>query len=501
MKKYRIFSAFLAAVLTVNAWALPALAETEPPVQQETQESFVPTIPWATGTAPDLSGDASVQSGSHSIDAQVPIASLVEYNVKAKGAVLYELNTDTMLYAYNADVKLYPASLTKVMTCLLALELCQDLDETITVPESVIANKDPNGSGMDLVAGEELTMTELLYGLMVASANDAASTIAVHLAGSEEAFVRLMNRKATELGCQQTNFVNVHGLHHEEHYTTARDMARIMMAALEYEMFEELYSTTIHRISATNKSEERKLITTNYLISEAVYQQYYDPRVIGGKTGFTTPAGRCLVSVSEANGMRLLCVMMGGENTMSEDGSTIIAYGSFEQTRGLINYGFNNYTPAQVLSPNQTLGQFHVENSSSAAQGMVRDVTDTLVPVNSDMSTIRYEYTLDRETLTAPIAEGESIGVVRVWLHTKCLAQQELYSASAVVKDKPIVVSGGAVDPAQAVTPGSGLWHAILIIILALLGLIAALLLAGYIRASIVRAKRARRRKNRRRSR
>ena len=202
MKKYRIFSAILAAVLTVNAWAVPAMAETEPPVQQETQESFVPTIPWATGTAPDLSGDASVQSGSHSIDAQVPIASLVEYNVKAKGAVLYELNTDTMLYAYNADVKLYPASLTKVMTCLLALELCQDLDETITVPESVIANKDPNGSGMDLVAGEELTMTELLYGLMVASANDAASTIAVHLAGSEEAFVRLMNRKASDLGCQ-----------------------------------------------------------------------------------------------------------------------------------------------------------------------------------------------------------------------------------------------------------------------------------------------------------
>ena len=243
------------------------------------------------------------------------------------------------------------------------------------------------------------------------------------------------------------------------------------------------------------------MYTTNYMISEAIYQQYYDPRVIGGKTGFTTPAGRCLVSVSEAGGMRLLCVMMGAEDTKSEDGNTVIGQGNFDQTRGLIDYGFNNYTSAQVLSPNQTLGQFQVENSSSALQGVVRESVDTLLPVSSDMSTIRYEYTLDRETLTAPIQEGESIGMVRVWLHTKCLAQQELYAASYVAKDKPTVVSGGAVSPAPPVSLGSGLWHVILMIILGLLGLIAGLLLIGYIRASIIRAKRAKRRKNRRRSR
>lgn len=502
MKKTRFFSGLLAALLLVNAWSLPAWAETEPSIPEETQDVFVPTIPWATGNAaPDLSGDLSVHSGSHSIDAQVPLAGLVEHTVKAKAAILYELDSETMVYAHNPDEKVYPASLTKVMTCLLALELCENLNEIVTVPESVIANRDPNGSGMDLVEGEELSMIDLLYGLMVESANDAASTIAIHLCGSEEAFVRKMNQKADQLGCTGTHFVNVHGLHDEEHYTTARDMGRIMAAAVENETFEKIYSTKSYLIKATNKSEERKMYTTNYLISEAIYMQYYDPRVIGGKTGFTTPAGRCLVSVSESGGLRLLCVMMGAENTMSEDGNTVLGQGNFDQTRALINYAFNNYTSAQVLSPNQVLGQFDVENSTDHAQGVVRDSVETVLPLNCDMGTIRYEYTLDRQTLSAPIEEGESIGVVRVWLHTKCIAQQELFAAANVAKDRPTVVSGGAVRPAAPVNPGSGLWHVILMIILGLLGMIAGLLLIGYIRASIIRAKRAKRRKNRRRSR
>ena len=501
MKKNRLFSGILAALLLFGSLALPARAETEPTVQ-ETEDVFVPTIPWATGSIPaDFSGDASVQNGSHSINGMVPVASTMEYAAKCKAALLYELDTETMVYAHNADDKLYPASLTKVMTCLLALELCQDLDEVVTVSEQVAYNIDPNGSGIDLKAFEEMPMIDLLYALMVESANDAASVIAEHLCGSEEAFVRKMNQKASQLGCQQTHFANVHGLHDEEHYTTARDMAKILMEALEYEVFQDLYSTTSYTIPATNKSEERKIVTTNYLISEAVYLEYYDPRVIGGKTGFTTPAGRCLVTVAESNGMRLLCVVLGAENEIAEDGYTILSYGSFDQTKKLLNFGFDNFKSAQVLSPDQILGQFDVQYGSADMQGMVLDVTNTVVPVNSDMNTIRYEYTLDREVLTAPIQAGESIGVVRVWYHTKCLAQQELYAAATVGKDMPVIVSGGSVDPAAPVPQGSNLWHIVLGVILTLLGLIAALLFVNYIRASIVRAKRVKRRKNRRGSR
>ncbi len=502
MKKNRLISALMAALLLVNAWVVPARAETEPPAGQETEGSFVPTIPWTTGDGmPDISGDAGVQNGSHSINAQVPVAGLVEHEVECKAALLYEIDSETMLYGYNVDDKRYPASLTKVMTCLVALDLCEDLNEMVTAPEDIIANMDPNGSTMGLVGGEELPMIDLLYGLMVASANDAAEVIANHLCGSKEAFVRKMNQKAAQIGCQQTHFVNVHGLHDEEHYTTARDMAKILLAALEHETFQELYSTTSYRIDATNKSEERSLYTTNYLISKAIYTQYYDPRVIGGKTGFTTPAGRCLVSVSESNGMRLLCVVMGAESEVADDGWTMLRYGSFEETLGLIGFGFDNYVPTQILSPNQILGQFDVSGGSADVQGKVLNETNTLVPVNSDLSTIRYEYTLDRDPLTAPIQEDESIGVVRVWYHTKCLAQQELYAAAPVSKDAPTVVGGGSVDPAKPVLPGSNLWHIVLGVILGLLALIAGLLLFGYIRASIIRARRARRRKNRRRSR
>lgn len=511
MKKKKFFSALLAALLLVNALCLPVHAETEPSETGETTNSestvtestFVPPLPWETeGTdTSSFSGDASVNNGSHSINAQMSVASVMDYAVKCKAALLYELDTETMVYSYNVDEKLYPASLTKVMTCLVALELCEDLNEVITVSEEIAANIDPNGSGMDLVAGEELKMIDLLYGLMVESANDAASVIAAHLAGSEEAFVRKMNQKASQLGCTMTHFNNVHGLHDEEHYTCARDMAKIMIAALENETFCELYSTSSYKVEATNKSEARQMYTTNYLISEALVQAYYDTRVIGGKTGFTTPAGRCLVTVSEDNGMRYLCVILGAEMEFAEDGWTVISYGSFEQTQGLLNYGFNNYMATQVLSSSQTLGQFDVEYGSADTQGMVLNTSDTVLPAGSDMSAIRYEYAMDQEVLTAPVQAGDPIGVVRVWYQTKCIAQQELYAASTVEKDVASTVTGGAVDPAAPVEEGVSLWHIILIIIVVLLGLIAAMLIAGYIRAAILRAKRAKRRRNRRRSR
>lgn len=502
MKKNRICCGILAALLFMNLWLVPVRAEPETETTVPAESSFVPTIPWETQPViSGLEGDASVSGGSHSINAQVPMASVMDYAADCKAALLYEIDTETLVYAYNADDKLYPASLTKVMTCLVALDLCQDLYEEITVPEEIIAAVDPSGSTMDLVAGEEIYMIDLLYGLMVESANDAASVIANHLCGSEEAFVRKMNQKAQELGCWQSHFVNVHGLHDEDHYTTARDMAKILLAALEHETFQDLYSTSYYEIEATNKSEMRKMSTTNYLISRSVYETYYDSRVIGGKTGTTTPAGRCLVTVSESNGMRLLCVIMGAEMKVAEDGWTVLSYGTFEETKGLIDYGFDHFMPTQVMSPNQILGQFPVEYGSAAVQGMVSENSDTLVPVNSDMSSVRYEYILDEPTLQAPIRQGDALGVVRVWYMTRCLAQQELYAAVSVEKDIPTTVSGGNVDPAAPVGPGSVFWHIVLIAIVAVLGLIVLMLAVGYIRGAILRAKRARRRKNRRRSR
>ena len=497
MKKIKFLSLIMALALTLPAAALPAAAETDP-----TQTTAVETLPAETVPVPTsplpvipVSGDASVSAGSHSINGKVPMASAVEYTPKAKGAFLYDINSDTVLYSYNPDEKLYPASLTKVMTCMVALDLITDLNEVVTVPEEVIARVDPSGSSMDLIAGEEIPMIEMLYGLMVESANDAAMVIADHLAGSEEAFVVKMNEKAAEIGCDQTHYMNVHGLHDEEHYTTPRDMAKILLAATQNETFRELYSTSTHECPATNLSETRYMVTTNYLISEAVLQAYYDSRVIGGKTGFTTPAGRCLATVSEveSTGMKLLCVVMGTQMEYAEDGYTVLNYGSFEQTQALLDFGYGNYMSTEVLSDAQSLGQFPVAEGDADAQGRVHGNSHAVLPVGSDINSIRYEYVLDDGVMTAPLEADASIGVVRVWYQTKCIAQQELYAAGSVRKAVPMAQIPD-VNPAAPVQTGMDIWQIVLIAILVLLVAIFLLLAAGRIRAARERARRKKRR-------
>ena len=493
MKKTGFLSFFLAAALLLPVLQAPIRAENETTpsgsaVTQPTQEPIAtlppPVVP--------LDGDASVSGGCHSLDAKVPLTTNLEYTPKAKAALLYEMNTDTLLYAFNPDERLYPASLTKVMTCLVALDLIEDLDEIVTVPQSLVDRVDASGSGMDLVGGEEISMRDLLYGLMVESANDAAMTIAEHLCGSEDGFVGKMNQKAMELGCQNTNFMNVHGLHDEQHYTCARDMAKILREAEKNPVFQELYSTRSYTVPATNKSEERKMVTTNYMMSEAVYKSYIDHRVIGGKTGFTTPAGRCLVTVSESGNMKLLSVVLGTQMEYAEDGWTVLRYGSFEETHELLDFGYGNFTAANLLSDAQTLGQFEVIDGDSTAHGMVRGASASVLPVDSNLDTVRYEYLLDDGTLKAPIQKGEPIGVVRVWYHTKCLAQQELFAAESVRKAVP-VADLPSVEPANPVQIGLDPWQWVLIAILVLLAAIFLMLLGGKIRMAMRRAKRRKR--------
>ena len=277
-------------------------------------------------------------------------------------------------------------------------------------------------------------------------------------------------------------------------------MARILTYALDNELFYRFFTTSFIKIAATNKSDVREMSTTNYMMSRTVTEMYYDTRVIGGKTGFTTPAGRCLVTLSESKGMRMVSVVLGAQLVYGPDGYSAISYGNFEETKRLIDKGYASFKPAQILSPNQTLGQFSVTNGTASTQGMVYGTVDTLVPAESDFSAIRYEYILD-ETLVAPIEKGTPLGIVRVWYQTKCLAQEELYAASYVAKNIPETVPGGAVDPAVPVQPTDSIWHVVLLAILVLLGLLVALLTVGYIRGAMIRRQRARRRKNRVRSR
>ena len=488
MKKIKLLSLLLA--LTLVFGALPASVEATEQMPVQTTAPVETTVPVETEpTMPaDFLGDASVEYGCRTLDAKKPLADTDDYTGKVKGAIVYDLTSDTLLFAQNIDEKLYPASLTKVMTCLLTMEMQSDLDQIVTVTADGLKGMEPGGSNVALKVGEQMSVRDLLYCLMVKSGNDSASTLAVYNSGSIEAFVEVMNRRAQELGCTGTNFVNPHGLHHDDHYTTARDMAKILKEAMKYPIFEEIFTTKEYTVPATNLSEARELKTTNFLIRSNGYPVVTDSRVLGGKTGNTSKAGRCLCTLAEKDGMRLLTVVLGAKATYGADGYSFQRYGNFEETISLLNFAYRNYTTMKVLTPSQVAGQFAVSGGEHNAFGAIDQPMAASVPVGSDISSIRYEYTLS-ESLTAPVAKDQEIGMVRVWLGNICLAQQTLRSASAVAVEKaPAQEQNADKDDSE------GLWNKILTIALGAVAVLFVLIMVIRINAA---AKRRRRRRTR----
>ena len=255
--------------------------------------------------------------------------------IGAKAAVLMEANTGAILYCKNMDEALFPASITKLMTCLIAVENCS-LDELITVNQSAIDANEPDGSSMSLVAGEQLTLEELLHGILISSANEACNVVAEHIAGSMENFVEMMNARAVELGCTNTHFVTTNGLHSEDHYTTAHDMALIGQAFFNHDILCKLSCISEYHIEANAYHEEHWLHSKNNLYEG---KSYYYESIVGSKTGFTSISRQTLVSCAERNGMKLICVILMEESPYQ-----------FEDTINLFEYGFSNFSTAMISS-------------------------------------------------------------------------------------------------------------------------------------------------------
>ena len=250
--------------------------------------------------------------------------------VQAASAIVMDMDTGTVLYGKNVYDKQYPASITKIMTTLVALEQ-GSLDDVITCGDEVY-DIEYNSSNLGIQPGEELTLRQALYGLMLESANDIGNALAVHYAGSNAAFAELMNEKAAQLGCSNTHFTNPHGLHSEEHYTCAYDMALIAQAAYANETFREIVSTRIYTIPETNITEEERPFANHHRMMHEE-SDYYRSYVTGGKTGFTTDAWNTLVTYGEQDSLRLVCVLL------RENG----AYRACEETADLMEYGFANF--------------------------------------------------------------------------------------------------------------------------------------------------------------
>lgn len=260
--------------------------------------------------------------------------------------IVMDADTGTILYQKNADQQLYPASITKIMTALVALENCKDLGETVTFSEEAVYNT--YGSSIARDVGEQMTMEQCLYAMMLASANECAYAIAEHVGGSLDNFVAMMNQKAQELGCTGTHFNNSCGLPDPDHYTTAHDMALIARAAWQNPEFRTLCGTGTYTIPATNKHSEETLLQNHHLMLFPYQgvQDYLESYCLGGKTGYTDEAQYTLVTYGQKNGMTLITVVMNESDKADQ----------YTDTNSLMTYFFDNFKDWKLKDYETNLG-------------------------------------------------------------------------------------------------------------------------------------------------
>lgn len=248
--------------------------------------------------------------------------------ITAAGAIVMEASTGTILYEKNAYEAYYPASTTKLMTSLLAIEQCP-LSDIVTCSYDAIHSIDKDSSRIGLTVGEQVTMEEALYAILLASANEVSYAVAEHIGGSIDNFVAMMNKRAAELGCVNTNFKNPHGLDNEEHITCPYDLALITKQAISYTAFRRISGSYYYEIPATNKNVARPIGNTHQIIRKRIK---YDG-VFAGKTGHTSIAKNSLVTCAERNGLTLICVVMR-EDTSDQ---------AYNDTIALLDYSFENF--------------------------------------------------------------------------------------------------------------------------------------------------------------
>ena len=419
----------------------------------------------------------------------------LDTTVQARAAALVELNSDTLVYGMNLDEKVYPASLTKIMTCMLALEH-GNLDDIVTVSHAALQNLNAAGSSAGLLEGEQLSLRELLYCVMISSANEACNVVAEHIAGDIPSFVALMNAQAAALGMTGTHFANAHGLHDENHYTTVRDLVTLARWAWQSEQFQEFSTQTSHTVPATNKSEERVLHTTNYLTSGQTVGKYYYDKARGIKTGFTTPAGGCLISTAESGSLHFLSVVCGCETLQNDDGTETDQ--RFTETKRLFEYGFNHLNSVQVLADTALVDMPQVLYAEGRDSVVVRakDNISVLLPDSCDTSGITLTVQYDSEApLEAPLGAETKVGTVSAVLDGKVLATCDLVTLTAVMRSTPKYVAKQTESVLAKIWKGMWrLWFVTVPVLLALVfWLIVAILRSVNRRRAKKRAMRARR--------
>lgn len=484
MKKNRILCLLLCLVVLFTACPVSATEASS------TTESTAETEPAYESST----GDSSVASGCYSLNATTPLWGTNKLLESAGAAMLYEINSKTMMYAWNPDLQIYPAALVKIMTCLLALEN-GNLEDQIVVSSTAIATL-PKGVYL-LEIGERWTLEQLLYCLMVGGYNDAAVVIAEYVAGSQQGFINMMNRRAKEIGCTNTNFANATGLHNSKQKSTVRDLVKILDEALRNELFFQFFSETSYSIPKTEYAESRYMETTNYMMTLTVTAEYYDNRVTGGRTGVTETRERCLAVTAKSKGLHYIAIVMCAKATADEKGD-IIRFGSYEEVKELLNLGFDGYEVKQILSDTQILTQYPVLDGQNSVCVGPSTTRYAVLPTSTLSTQLSYRYDNNGIALAAPVSAGQPVTNVQVWYGNVCIAQSPVItknsSAVSIIEDQSVMIEQN----------NEGFLIALRVIaILVTVALIVALCvyIVRFMQTASRRAKHRRRRASRRRSR
>ncbi|MGI6279108.1 MAG: D-alanyl-D-alanine carboxypeptidase family protein [Acutalibacteraceae bacterium] len=357
------------------------------------------------------------------------------FEITAKAGMLVSLDTGEMLYSNNIDKKVYPASITKIMTSILMLEDEKfNPDAKVTMTKSVLNKILGTGSSVsNLKAGEEITQRDLLYMVLMSSFGDTAYLAAEYYAGSIEAFVQRMNEKAQELNLKNTHYTNPIGLHDEQNYTTVRDIYTLTVYALQNKLFSEVCSASRYKVGATNMSPERTISTTIFL--QDTTTNYYYQFAKGVKTGYTDEAGRCLVSTASYNGYNYMCILMGCPPKADR------RY-EFVDSINLYRWAFNNFAFREIAKSNEPVCEIPVRLSMETdfVPLYFKKPFVSILPKDADDSTIVIEPHLNSDSVDAPVKKGEVLGTADVIFAEQVIGTVDLV-AGRDVKSSTLLIA------------------------------------------------------------
>ncbi len=343
-------------------------------------------------------------------------------DVAAQAALLIDIRPtqekDALLYDKDMHSRRFPASITKVMTALLVLEAIDrgeiSEDTVLTCSAEALAGLPWDASSVNTKVGEQLKVHDLLYCLMLPSANESANMLAEGVSGNIPDFVAAMNARAAELGMVNTQFKNPSGLHSNEHYSSAYDIYLMAREAMQHPLFQDIVSTAKYTVPSTNLSEERQIYSTNALLSSWRFAGYLYSSAIGIKTGYTSEAGYCLVSAAKEKERTQICVVLGADNPVNPNGS--YDRQQFAISTSLLKWGFKNFKYQSLAEPGITLEEIPVALGKNVSHvlGTPAETVNAMMPLDFDPDKVVRTVELAETRITAPVKKGQVLGTITI---------------------------------------------------------------------------------------